>query len=149
MSSIIRTIDALKEIHVGDYVEFLNGRLGYVDEIIPPDNIRIVEDDGSLTSSRSRRFTVKKHKVAVVPKSGSSFTNNRTLIQPPEPYKATNRIDSENFPDETKKLIKVLKETKNWTNNSISNKHPFFNYLQANDHREEGWIRNFLPCNTI
>ena len=47
MSSVIRTIDALKEMHVGDYVEFHKGRLGYVEKIIPPDTVLIVEDDGT------------------------------------------------------------------------------------------------------
>ena len=32
--------------------------------------------------------------------------------------------------------------------NSLNRKHPFLNYLQQNDFREEGWIRKFLPCNT-
>ena len=107
-----------------------------------------MEDDGTLTSSRKRRFTVKQHMVAVVPKGGHSYTANRTLIQPPEPYEVSNRIDSENFSNEAKKLISILKETKKWTRNSLNRKHPFLNYLQQNNYREEGWIRKFLPCNT-
>ena len=85
MSSILRTIDALKEIHVGYYVEFHKGRLGYVEEIIPLDTIRIIKNDGTTRSTRIRQFNVKKHKVAVIPQTGNSYTKNRTLIQPPEP----------------------------------------------------------------
>ena len=59
ISSILRTIDALKEIHVGDYVEFHKGRLGYVEAIIPPDTIFIIENDGTTRSKRIRRFNVK------------------------------------------------------------------------------------------
>ena len=86
MSSILRTIDALRELHVGYFVEFQQGRVGYVEEIIPPDIVRIVEDDGMTESRRPRRFNVKKNKVALSPKSGNTFTNNRNLIQPHEPY---------------------------------------------------------------
>ena len=49
MSSIIRTIDALKELHEGDYVMFHEGRLGYVQEIVSPkysyvpDNVYVFE----------------------------------------------------------------------------------------------------------
>ena len=52
MSSVLRTIDALKELHVGDYVEFHKGRLGYVEQIIPPDTVRIIKDDGTSQSRR-------------------------------------------------------------------------------------------------
>ena len=51
MSSILRTIDALKEVHVGDYVEFREGRLGYVEKIIPPKYVLIIEDDGTLLNN--------------------------------------------------------------------------------------------------
>ena len=59
MSSIILTIDALKEMRVGNYVEFHKGRLGYVEKIIPPDIVLIVEDDGTSQSRRPRRYNVK------------------------------------------------------------------------------------------
>ena len=54
MSSILRTIDALKEIHVGDYVEFRKGRLGCVEVIIKLDTIRIIENDGTTRTIRIR-----------------------------------------------------------------------------------------------
>ena len=106
MSSVLRTIDALKEVHVGDYVEFHKGRLGYVEEITKPDTVLIVEDDGMTQSRRPRRYNVKQYKVAVVPKSGNSYTNNRNLIHPPEPYEST----SDTFSEETKQLIYILKK---------------------------------------
>ena len=73
MSSILRTIDALRELNVGDFVEFHQGRVGYVEEIIPPDMVRIVEDDGMTQSRRPRKFIVKKNKVAVSPKSNITY----------------------------------------------------------------------------
>ena len=75
MSSIIRTIDALRELHVGDFVEFHQGRVGNVEEIIPPDTVRIVEDDGMSQSTRLRKFIVKKDKVVVSLRSGNTYEN--------------------------------------------------------------------------
>ena len=53
MSAILRTIDSLKQIRVGDYVQFHGDRLGYVEKLLPNNIIRIREDDGTL---RPRRF---------------------------------------------------------------------------------------------
>ena len=145
MSSILRTIDALRELHVGDYVEFHGGRLGYVDEFVRNKYVRIIEDDGTNKSTRVRKFTIRKSMVASVAQVGNSQTNNRTLIQPPEPYETDNRFNSEDFSYETNELISVLKDTKKWTSNSKNQKHPFLNYLEHNNHREEGWIRKLLP----
>ena len=78
MSAILRTIDALKQINVGDYVQFHGDRLGYVETLLSNNIILIKEDDGTL---RPRRFRVRKHLVAVIPKSGVSSTENRTLMQ--------------------------------------------------------------------
>ena len=108
MSSVLRTINALKELHVGDFVEFHKGRIGYVDLIIPPDTVRIVEDDGTSQSKRPRKFNVKQHKVAAVPKTGNSSTNNRNLMQPPEP----NENMSDTYLEETKELINIMKDTR-------------------------------------
>ena len=44
MSSVLRTIDALKDFHLGNYVEFCERRLGYVDEIIPYATEQDLED---------------------------------------------------------------------------------------------------------
>lgn len=145
MSSILRIINGLRELHVGDYVEFHGGRLGYVDKIVPNNCVRIIEDDGTNKSTRVRIFTVRKNMVASVAQVGNSQTNNRTLIQPPEPYETDKRINSEDFSYETNELISVLKDTKKWTSNSKNLKHPFLNYLEHNNHREEGWIRKLLP----
>lgn len=112
MSSILRTIDALKEVRVGDYVKFCEGRLGYVEKIISPKYSRIIEDDETNKSTRVRRFNFEQHKLALLPQVGNSYTNNRTLIQHPEPYENNSRIDSEDFSHKTNELISVLKETK-------------------------------------
>ena len=61
MSLILRTMDALREFHVGDYVEFHGGRLGYVYEIVLNKCVRIIKDDGTNKSTRVRKFTAKKH----------------------------------------------------------------------------------------
>ena len=80
MSSILMTIDALKKIRVGDYVEFHTDRLGYVEEIIPPDTLLIIEDDESNRSTMVKRFNVKDNKVALIPQAGDGIINNRSLI---------------------------------------------------------------------
>ena len=107
MSSILRTIDALKKIREGDYVEFHQDRLGYVEEIIPPDTLRIIEDDGTNRSTRIRRFNVKYDKVALIPRAGDGYINHRTLIQPPEPYEHNNSDESDTFSIETKELMSI------------------------------------------
>ena len=107
MSSILRTIDALKEIREGDYVEFHNDRLGYVDKVIPPDTLRIIEEDGTNLSTRIRRWTVKDNKVALIPRAGDGYINHRTLIQPPEPYENSNSNLSESLSVETSELISI------------------------------------------
>ena len=77
MTSILRTIDALKEVHIGDYVQFHNGRLGYVEALLPDDLVRIRENDGT---TRPRRFNERKHLVVVIPQSGEAVVENRTLL---------------------------------------------------------------------
>ena len=105
--------------------------------------VRIVEDDGMTESRRPRKFNVKKNKVALSPKSGNTFKNNRNLIQPHEPYE--NNVNS--YSDETKELISVMKQTKKWTMNSKNETHPFLNYMKNNDHKDRGWLRQILPNN--
>ena len=83
--------------------------------------------------------------VALAPQAENSHTNNRTLIQPPEPYKTDNRINSKDFDGETGELISVLKDTKKWTSDSKNKEHPFWNYLEHNKNKQECWIRKLLP----
>ena len=52
------TIDDLKEINVGDYVEFHKGILYYVKKITLQDTIGIIEDDGTSRSTRVRRLNI-------------------------------------------------------------------------------------------
>ena len=146
MSSILRTIDALKEIHIGDYVQFHNGRLGYVEQILPNDLIGITEDDGSL---RPRRYHVRSNLVAVIPQSGVTAVENRTLLQPPSPGVNNISTTEDNINDDTKELIDILKKTHQWTANNNTNDHPFFNYLTLNNDKDKGWIRNVLPKHTM
>ena len=110
MSSILRTIDALKKIHEGDYVEFHNDKLGYVEKVIPPDTLCIIEGDGTHRSTRVRRFNVKENKVALITQQGDGYINNRSLIQPPAPYETNNNNESDTFSTETNELISVLKK---------------------------------------
>ena len=145
MSAILRTIDALRQIRVGDYVEFHTDRLGYVESITPPDRLCIIEDDGTTSSARPRRFHVRDNTVALMPRAGDGYVNNRSLIQPPEPYENSTRNDSDTFSDETKEMISVLKKTNHWTYDSTNNEHPLFAYLKRNDDKEYGWIRKLLP----
>ena len=145
MSSILRTIDAVKTIHVGDYVQFHRDRVGYVESILPTNVIRIVEDDGTTGSSRQRRFNVRSTFVSVVPQSGDTSTQNRVLYQAPIPGEDTDTNQPEGFTDETKELISILKSTRKWIFDSSNSMHPFLDYLKANDHKEKGWIRKVLP----
>ena len=66
MSSVLRTIDSLREVHVRDYVEFHQGKLGYVETITPPENVRIIEDDRISHSTLILRYNVKQHKVSLI-----------------------------------------------------------------------------------
>ena len=65
------------------------------------------------------------------------------MIQPHEPYE--NTIDA--YSEETKELISVMKQTKKWTMNSKNKTHPFLNYLNNNDHKDNGWLRQVLTDN--
>ena len=46
-----------------------------------------------------------------MPKEGDGYINNRSLIQPLEPYENSNSNESENFSIETKELISVSTNT--------------------------------------
>ena len=124
-------------------MEFHQDRLGYVEEIIPPDTLRIIEDDGTNRSTRIRRFNVKYDKVALIPRAGDGYINHRTLIQPPEPYEHSNSDESDTFSIETKELMSILKKTQHWTSNSHNKPHPFLSYLQLNEDKDKGWIKKF------
>ena len=80
MSSIIRTISALRDIYVGDYVRFHIYKLGYVVIITDNDVVRIRE---ATDNKRPRHYNVNKRFVSVAPTSGETASENRTLLQPP------------------------------------------------------------------
>ena len=107
MSAILRTIDALKEIRVGDYVQFHGDRLGYVEKMLSNNIIQIRDDDGTL---RPKRFQARKHLVAVIPKSGVSAIENRNLMQSPNPETNNTPVDEDNITSETQELISILKK---------------------------------------
>ena len=119
-----------------------------MDEIVPNKCVHIIEDDGTNKSTRVCKFTVRKNMVASVAQVGNSQTNNRTLIQPPEPYETDNRINSEDFSYETNELISVRKDTKKWTSNLKNLKHPFLNYLDIIIIEKKAGLGNFYRTTT-
>ena len=127
-------------------MQFHGDRLGYVEEMLPNDLVRIREDDGT---SRPRRFQERKHLVAVIPKSGVSTTENRTLMQSPEPMTNNTQVIEDNITNEAKELINVLKKTHKWSINKKNITNPLFEYLTLNNHKEKGWIRYALPKDTF
>ena len=108
----------MKQIHVGDYVQFHKDKFGYVEQTLPNNLIRVVEDDGSL---RPRCYHVRKNLVAAIPKNGDSPSQNRALRQPHVPSNNITLIDSDYETEvDSIELITVLKKTKYWTSNQNS-----------------------------
>ena len=87
MSSVIKTINALKEIHIRYYIQFHKDKFGYVEDTLPNVSIRIIEDNEYL---RPRCYNEKKNLVASVPKNGNSPYQNRAFRQPPVPSSNNN-----------------------------------------------------------
>ena len=145
MSSILQTIDSLKQLKVGDYVQFYNDRVGYIDQIIDSTLVRIRE--ASENSVRCRFFNVRSNLVTVIPisGSGSSPVENRNLVQPPSPRDNKDVERIENIGQQTKELIDILKKSRSWCNTNKDVKHPFFEYLENNKNLRKGWIRERLP----
>ena len=107
MSSILQTIDSLKQLKVGDYVQFYNDRLGYIDSIINPDLVRIRE--ASENTVRSRYFNVRSNLVTVIPISGSGTSpfDNRNILQPPSPTENEDVERIGNIGQQTLELIGI------------------------------------------
>ena len=40
-----------------------------------------------------------------------------------------------------------MKQTRKWIMNSKNETHSFLNYLNINDHKDKGWLRQVLPNN--
>ena len=127
MSSIIRTIDSNHTLHIGDYVQFQNHKVGFIKNIIDTDSVRVME---AGISERSRHFTVRKQNCKVIPLSGSYPTKKRTIHQPPSPKVNEVKIVSENISEGTKELISVLRKSRKWTYGISNKKHPFYAYLE-------------------
>ena len=83
MSSIIQTIDTLREIIIRDFVKFNTNKLGYLKSISNDNVIRIMEVN--IRSVRPSHVNIFKKIVIIVKKSGETVTQNRTLILPPQP----------------------------------------------------------------
>ena len=145
MSSFLQTIDSMKKHNIGDYVQFYNDKLGYIDRIIDDKVVRIRE--ASENSARPRFFNVRSNLVSVVPISGagSSPAENRNLIQPPSPPENEDVKRIANIGDETKTLINVLKKCRKWSSKDQTATHPFFDYLEEGFHLDKGWIKSRLP----
>ena len=83
--------------------------------MLPDDLVRIRENDGT---TRPRRFNERNHLVVAIPQSGETAVENRTLLQPPSPNTIETSTDSNDFTNETKELICILKKTNQWTSNN-------------------------------
>ena len=143
MSSILKTIDVMRKLCEGDYVQFHTDKFGYIDRIISDSLVRIKE--GSSKSMRFRHYNVPIHLVSIVSISGSTSTQNRNQLSPPSPPERMDQRSENNIDNDSKELISVLKETRMWTDNKNKKKHPFFEYLKNGINEEKGWIRNKLP----
>ena len=106
-----------------------------MEEILSNDIIRIREDNGT---SRPRRFQARKNLFPVIPKSGVTAVENRTLLQPPSPSANDTSIVEDNITTETQELISILKLTHKWSNNNKSIGNPLFRYLTLKNHKDKG-----------
>ena len=143
MSSIIRTFDALSEIRVGDYVQFHEDRLGYVQSISDNNVVKILEANDGVV--RPRHYHVRQNQVVVVPTVGEYASQNRNLLQPPPANVNVASQLIEGRSEDTKELIKVMKETTLWSPYDRTNSDPFFDYLDKYKEKSKGWIRKVLP----
>ena len=62
---------------------------------------------------RPRRYHVRSNLVAVIPQSGVTAVENRTLLQPPSPGVNNISTNEDNITDDTKELIDILKKHTN------------------------------------
>ena len=142
MSSIIRTIDAINTIRVGDYVQFHNEKVGFIKEIIDTESVRIME---ASQTSRNRHYIVRKHLCSVIPLAGRDTAKHRSIMQSPSPKKLELESIIDNKTEATKELIAVLQKSREWIYGITKTKHPFYEYLKENEENDKGWIRHSLP----
>ena len=128
MSSILKTIDAMRKLREGDYVQFHNDKFGYIDRIISDSLVRIKE--GSSKSMRFRHYNVPIHLVSIVSISGSTSTQNRNQLSPPSPPERMDQRSENNIDNDSKELISVLKDTRMWTDNKNKKNIHFSNILK-------------------
>ena len=67
MSAIPPTIDYLKSVRIGDYVQYNDDQFGYVIEIIDDDNVQIKE---AIEWLRATMDEVKSNTIRVIPLAG-------------------------------------------------------------------------------
>ena len=141
MSSIIRTIDSITKLRVGDYVQFNKDKLGFIIDISNTDTVKIKEvgDDASI-----RPFRVRTCDCKVIPLAGQDPEKNRNILHSPKPKKNELDVVIESKSDLTCELISVLQESRGWTY-GCNDTHPFYKYLQENEEKGKGWIRHRLP----
>ena len=141
MSSIIRTIDSISTLRIGDYVQFNNDKVGYIIEVLNTGSVKIQE---AGEQSSTRLFRVPNSDCRVIPLAGHDPTKHRSIVQSPKPQKNKLDVVIENKSELTTELISVLQESRKWIYGSI-HKHPLVKYLDDNKSLEKGWIRNRLP----
>ena len=128
MSSILKTIDAMRKLREGDYVQFHTDKFGYIDRIISDSLVRIKE--GTSKSMRFRHYNVPSHLVSIVSISGSTSTQNRNQLSPPSPPERMDQRSENNIDNDSKELISVLKDTRMWTDNKNKKNIHFSNILK-------------------
>ena len=106
MAAILRTIDCLKSVRIGDYVQYDEDKFGYVIEITNNDKVLIRE------ASETRRVEldeVFKNTIRVVPLAGSKPSVDRNIRQPPSPPEDKKRLIIKDRSSESQEFIDVMK----------------------------------------
>ena len=106
MSAILWTIDYLKFVRIGDYVQYNDDKFGYVIEIIDDDNVRIRE---AIEIRRVEMYVVETNTIRVVPLAGGKPSVDRNIKQPPSPPEDEKRLIIKDRLDESQELIDVMK----------------------------------------
>ena len=121
MSAILRTIDYLKSVRIGDYVQYNDEQFGYVIEIIDDDNVRIRE---ATETRRVEMDVVERNTIRVVPLAGEKPSVDRNIRRPPSPPDDEKRLIIKDRSDVSQELINTMKIGIKWVDSQQTQTHP-------------------------
>ena len=142
MTVILQTIDYLKSVWIGDYIQYNENKVGYVIEIIDNNNVWIWE---ATESWRTTMDKVNWNMIRIVSLAVGKPSLDQNIRQSPSPLKDEKRLIIKDGSDESHEFINIMKLGIKWEHSLLNKDYPFYEYLKEHQNKAKEWIHKKLP----